>query len=217
MSEKIGKPRAICRSSCSLPSVLLGILLQRVADAKPCGNRVATLHPAEYPGNGAQVLKSTALGAACRAGPDACGIQFVDGSGLLEVLEDIGIFGDLAAIDAIGFLRHLFDRFFPARRAAWMVRCRSSECFEAGRDHQFQIPFGQHRISVFPVEDFALFGDADLAGETSRRLGEDGGVRGTAAAANRSAASVEQAKLYVEVPSLPDAVRGGLCKVPMCW
>ena len=68
--------------------------------------------------------------------------------------------------------------------------------FQAGRNHQFQIPFREHGVGIFPVEDFALLGDANVAGKTSRRLGEDGGMSGSAAAADRSAAAVEEAKLY---------------------
>ena len=41
-----------------------GELLQRVADAKPGGDSVATLHPAENPRDGAQVLQSATLAAA---------------------------------------------------------------------------------------------------------------------------------------------------------
>ena len=68
--------------------------------------------------------------------------------------------------------------------------------FEAGRDHQLQIPFGEHRIGILPVEHFALLGDANVAGETSRGLREDRGVSGTTAATDRSATAVEQAKLH---------------------
>ena len=115
---------------------------------------------------------------------------------MFEIFQHVGTVGDLLAINAVGFLRHLFDGFFPARRMLRLLFASQRQRFETCCDHQFQIPFGENRVGVFPVENLALLGDANLAGETSGRLGEDGRVRGTTAAAHGSTATVEEAKLY---------------------
>ena len=91
-------------------------MLQRVADAEPGGDGVAALHPAEDPGNGAQIFEAAALAAARGARADAGCIEFVHRRRLLEIFEHVRIVGDVAAVDAVGLLRHLFDRFFPVRR-----------------------------------------------------------------------------------------------------
>ena len=50
-------------------------------------------------------------------------------------------------------------------------------------------------VGVLPVEDFALLGDAEFAGEAVHGLGEDGAVGGAAAAAYGAAAAVEEAQV----------------------
>jgi len=78
--------------------------------------------------------------------------------------------------------------------------------FEAGGDHQLQIPFSQNLVRVFPVENFALFGDANFAREITGGLADDGGVGWAPAASHRAAASVEQTELDV-------AFAGGLMEI----
>jgi hypothetical protein len=90
---------------------------------------------------------------------------------LLEIFQHVGTVGDLLAVKAVSFLRHFFDGFFPARRMLGLLLSVQRESFEASRDHQLQIPFGEHGVRILPVENFALLGDADVSGETSRRLG----------------------------------------------
>ena len=77
-----------------------------VADSEPRGNGVAALHPAKYPGDGAQVFQGAIRGAAGGAGADAGVLQFVHRSGLLEVFEDFRIFGNVFAIEREGVVRH---------------------------------------------------------------------------------------------------------------
>src|ERR1700676_2030521 len=170
-----------------------GELLQRVADAEPGGDGVATLHPAEDPGDGTQVFELPAFGAPRGSRSDAGRVQLIDWSCLLEIFEHVGIVGDLTAVNAIGLLRHFFHGFFPAR---WMLFIMPRERFQTRRDHQFQIPLGEHGGGIFPVENFALLGNANLARKRSWRLSEDGGMRRSAAAAHRSAAAMEEAKLH---------------------
>ncbi len=70
----------------------------------------------------------------------------------------------------------------------------AGEGVERGRDHQFEIALGEDDVGVLPVEDFALFGDAEFAGEAVDGLGEDGAVRGTSASAYGSSAAMEEAQ-----------------------
>ncbi len=70
------------------------------------------------------------------------------------------------------------------------------QCFQARSDHQFQVPFGENRVRILPVEHFALLGDANVPGETSWRLREDCGVGGATTASHGSAAPMKEAKLH---------------------
>ncbi len=70
----------------------------------------------------------------------------------------------------------------------------AGERVERGGDHQLQIALGEDDVGVLPVQDLALFGDAEFAGEAVDRLGEDGAMGGAAAAADGSAAAVEEAQ-----------------------
>ena len=157
---------------------------------------MSTLHPAEDPGDGAQILESPTLRAARRARTDARRVQFVDRSCLLEIFQYVGIVGDLTAVDTVRLLRHLFEGFFPADGIWGVPFLRPRQCFQTRRDHQFQIPFGEDGIGIFPVKNLALLGDANLTGKTSRRLSEDGGMRRPAAASYSSTATMKEAKLY---------------------
>ena len=76
-----------------------------------------------------------------------------------------------------------------------IARIGPGQGVERGGDHQFQVALGQHFVGVFEVEHFALLGDAQLAVEGVEGLGEDGAMRGPAAAAHRAAAAVEEAQL----------------------
>src|SRR6516225_5190701 len=167
-----------------------------MADSIPCRDRVAALHPAKNPGYGAQVFEAAALGAARRARTDARGVEFVHRCRLLEILEHIRVFGDVAPVDPERLLRHLFDRLFPCRRRGLFSRAR--ECFEAGCNHQFQIPLGEDGISIFPIHYLALLGDTNLSGETSWRLRKNCGMSRTTAATDSTSTAVEQSKLDVE-------------------
>ena len=142
-------------------------MFQSVTDAEPGGNGVPALHPAENPWNGAEVFQLASFGAAGRTRADARAIEFIDGRGLLEIFEHVGVLRDLLTIDLVRFLGNLFDSFFPLGVCG---RSGAGQSFQAGGDHQFQIPFRQNWVGIFPVEDFALLGHADLPRETARRL-----------------------------------------------
>ncbi len=70
----------------------------------------------------------------------------------------------------------------------------AGEGVERGGDHQLQIALGEDDVGVLPVEDFALLGDAQLAGEAVDGLGEDGAMGGASAAADRASAAMEEAE-----------------------
>src|ERR1035437_10483603 len=70
----------------------------------------------------------------------------------------------------------------------------AGEGVERGGDHELEIALGEDDVGVLPVEDFALFGDAEFAGEAVHGLGEDGAVGGASAATDRASAAVEEAE-----------------------
>ena len=63
-------------------------------------------------------------------------------------------------------------------------------------DHQLEIAFGENYVGILPVEDFALFGDANLALEGADRLGVNGAMCRAAAASDRAAAAVKEAQMH---------------------
>ena len=79
--------------------------------------------------------------------------------------------------------------------ALGVARVGPRQRIERGGDHELEVALGQHLVGVFEVEHFALLGDAQLAVERVEGLGEDGAMRGSAAAAHRAAAAVEEAQL----------------------
>src|SRR6266436_1550588 len=106
-----------------------------MAHSEPGGNGMAALHPAENPGDGAQILKTAALAAARWTRSDTSRIQLVDRSRLLEVFQHVRIVGDLLAIDAVRLLRHLLDSFLPAERMLGLLLSMHRQCFQTGGDH----------------------------------------------------------------------------------
>src|SRR5262249_59205103 len=68
---------------------------------------------------------------------------------------------------------------------------------QASGDHDFEIPLGEDRIGILPVQYFALLSDAHLSREISWGLGEDGGMGWSSAATHRTAAPVKQAQVHV--------------------
>lgn len=69
----------------------------------------------------------------------------------------------------------------------------AGEGVEAGGDHELEVALGEDDVRVFPVEDLALFGNAELAGEAVDGLGEDGAVSRASASAYGASAAVEEA------------------------
>ncbi len=93
--------------------------IEGMAYAEPCGNEVAGLHPAEDPGDGAEIFDGALLlragvGALGGAGTDAGVFQLGDGCGLLEVGEGVGGFGDVFAVKGVAGGREGFKGLFPA-------------------------------------------------------------------------------------------------------
>ena len=86
----------------------------------------------------------------------------------------------------------------PVRWGVGSSFCRSGvgarQGVEGGGDHELEIALGEDDVGVLPVEDLALLGEAELAGEAVDGLGEDGAVGGSAAAAYGSSAAVEEAQ-----------------------
>src|SRR5579859_162838 len=152
---------------------LLREMLQRVANAEPSGNGVTALHPTEYPWNSSEVVEATALRPTRWPRPDARGIEFVHRSRLFEIFQDVRVVSNVAPVDRIGLLGHFLSCLLPRGRMRRSVFSRPRQGFQARCNHQFQIPFRKHRVGIFPIEHFALFGDPNSAGKTSGWLRED--------------------------------------------
>ncbi len=89
------------------------------------------------------------------------------------------------------------------------VEAGAGEGVERGGDHELEVALGEDDVGVLPVEDFALLGEAELAGEALERLGEDGAVGGAAAAADGASAAVEEAQGDVGLAGDGRGGRGG--------
>ncbi len=85
---------------------------------------------------------------------------------------------------------------------------------EGGGDHEFEVALGEDYVGVLPVEDFALFGDAEFAVEAVDGLGEDGAVGGAAAAAYGASSAVEEAEVDAAVAGYLVEVAVGLVDLP---
>src|SRR5215471_14305389 len=173
-------------------------LLEGVTYAKPCRDRMAALHPSEDPGDGAKIFQAAALAAPGRAGANAGQIQFVYWRRLFEVLEHVRVLSDLAAVKPICLLRRCFYRFFPLGRKGGSSFARTLERFQAGGDHEFKIPFGEHGICVLPVQHLSLFRNSNLAREAPWRLRENRRMRGAATATDGAPSAVEETKFDAE-------------------
>ena len=87
--------------------VVLDEVLEGVAHAEVGGDDVAGLHPAEDPGDGAEVFHAAlaggaGVGALSGAGADASVLELGDRRGLLEVGEGVGVLGDVFAVEGVG-------------------------------------------------------------------------------------------------------------------
>ena len=88
--------------------------VERVADAEVGGDELAGLHPAEDPGDGAEVGHGLLLAAALGgAGAEAGVLELGDRGGLLEVGEGVGVVDDVFAVEGVGGGGELVERGFP--------------------------------------------------------------------------------------------------------
>ena len=190
----------VCSSS-SAPG-MRQVPVDGVAYAEPRGHQQPRLRPAEDPGNGAQIGELGRMPAPRRPRADLGVLQLAHRRGLLEVGDDAGVVEDVLAIKAVGEIRQLVERGLPLRLqhagevALAVARVGPRQRIERSGNHQLQIALGQHLVGIFEVEHLALLGNAQLAVEGIDGLREDGAMRGSAAAAHRAAAPVEDAQLH---------------------
>ena len=152
------------------------------------------------------------------AGAEAGVFELGDGGGLLEVGEGVGVVDDVFVVEGEGGVGELVEGGFPGGEdlagevggvgsvgwrsglwCAWLAACWRMASGRARASREAAIISSRLRsartdVGVLPVEDFALLGDAELAGEAVDGLGEDGAVGGAAAAAYGSSAAVEEAQ-----------------------
>ena len=160
--------------------------------AEPRRYRLPALHPAEDPGNGAQVFQPATFRAPCRPRPHARVFEFVHRGRLLEIFQDFRILRDVFTIKPVCILRHGLHRLLPALCCFTRHAIGIHQGLKTRRDHDFQIPLCQHGIGIFPGKHFALFGNPNLSRKISSRLREDGCVRRPAASTHRAAASMKK-------------------------
>ena len=114
---------------------MLDEVLEGVADAEVGGDDVAGLHPAEDPGDGAEVFhaalaRGACIGALGGARADAGVFQFGDGRGLLEVGEGVGVVDDVLAVEGVGGGGELVQRGLPLGEdlAGEVGECKDAGC-----------------------------------------------------------------------------------------
>ena len=120
---------------------------------------------------------------------------------------------DQAAIGCEGQRRQLLHRLeiFAARRA--LPRLQQAR-FQRRRGENFQIVAADFRVGIFAGDDLALFGDPDLAVHRAARLRDDGVIARPAAAADRTAAAVEQPQAHAVALEHTDQADLGLVEFP---
>src|SRR5258708_19235376 len=96
---------------------------------------MAALHPTEDPGDGSKIFKVTALAAASGTRANAGMLEFVDRRGLLEIKDDVGIVGDVAAVETECIFRHCIHPFVPAPHCFQWSLAPPHDCFAAGANH----------------------------------------------------------------------------------
>src|ERR1700694_1523657 len=185
-----------------------------MAHTEPCGDSMAALHPAEDPRYGAEIFEATTFPAARGTRADARVLPLGHRGRLFAIFDHIGILGDVLAIKSEGLDRHLFHRGCPASIRSGRRPASTHQGFQGGRDHDLEIPFREHRVGIFPVEDLALLGYPNLARKIADGLGEDGRVSGATTAAYRAAAAVKEAQLYVRLTRRAVQLGLGLVQIP---
>src|SRR6185437_14627159 len=78
------------------------------------------------------------------------------------------------------------------QRAVW-----TGKRLKTSGNHDLEIPLSQDRVGVFPVEDFALLSDSNLAKKISRRLREDGVMSRSATSSDGATPPMKQAQLHI--------------------
>ena len=102
-------------------------------------------------------------------------------------------------------------QIFRARRAlSRLQQARLQRC--GGKD--FQIVAADFGVGVFAGDDFALFGDPDLAVHGAARLRENGVVARAAATSHRTAAAVKQAQPHMMALEHLNEADLGFVKLP---
>ena len=194
-------------------------MLEGVSDTEPGWDELAGLHPSEDPGDGAEVGHRFFSGALGGAGAEAGVLEFGYGGGLLEVGEGVRVVDDVLFVEGKRGVGELIEGGFPGGEdfsgqvwgvAAWPLMLDfgvgAGEGVERGGDHEFEVALGEDDVGVLPIEDFALLGEAEFAGEGVDGLGEDGTVGGTAAASYGASATVEEAEVDAAITG--DLVEG---------
>jgi len=168
--------------------------LQSVAHGKPCRYCLPALHPPKTQG---MARRSSKLRfSARRAGATQCARSRVHSPASparnTPALQDSPQCASGKTQMRPG---HRLHRLIPAVRHFRRWPRRTHQRLQASRNHDLQIPLREHRIGVFPGENFPLLGDANLPGEVSRRLRQNGRVRGPSTPSHGPAPSMKQPQI----------------------
>ena len=177
-----------------------------MADAEPGWHGMAALHPAKDPRYGTKIVQTTTGRPARWPGTNLSVFHFIYRSRSLEIDQRLRVVGDMFSVVGESMGGHGVHSGRPARLTFRSRAVAQSNCFQAGGNHQFQIPLSQYQVRVLPVQDLALLGDTNLPGEVAGRLADDGGVGGSSATADGTATAVKEAEFDV-------TLTGGLVKL----
>ena len=176
--------------------------LESLRDAEPDGEMEPRLGPREDPGDGAQRGDARVTLALRRARADVERAELLTRGGLEKVGVELGRLEHNLAIPLAGHLRHGGHGAAPLvagreRRREGVLQSRGG--VEVERVEAVLV------LAEVLLDDLALNGDPEAPVDGSRRLRQDGEVRGPAASSNGPSAAVEQREFH---PKLVGNLRG---------
>src|SRR5207237_507802 len=124
-------------------------------------------------------------------------LQLVDRSSLFKILDHVGIFGDVAPIASKRLGGHLLHGGCPPLVRSGRRAASTREGFQAGGDHDLQVPLSKSRVSVFPIEHLALFGKANFTGKITDRLSQYRGMGRPSPAPNCPSTTMKETQLHL--------------------
>ena len=171
---------------------------QRGADAVPRGQPGTVLRPREHPGYGAQRIDAAAAGAPARPRADPQPLDHVDRRRQAEIRRKVAVVVHQRAV-----VRARVAGEFRRDRAPWLLarlrRPRPQRRAQHRAGSLLEVAQCQRADAVFAVDHLALLGQAQSAVDRTARRGDHRALGLAAAAADRTAAAVEEADVHAAV------------------